>query len=60
MAYFHEVTLEVGGWRHDCIVGFSSDLDASVTGVLGHNGFFDHYEVNFNFKKELIEIKQSI
>jgi hypothetical protein len=61
MAYCHEVTLEVGGWGHNCLVGFSSDLDKmNVYPILGHNGFFDHYEVNFNFKKEIIEVKKSI
>jgi hypothetical protein len=59
MAYFHEVTLEIRGWGYNCIVGFSSDLDV-MGGILGQYGFFDHYEVNFNLKKELIEIKKSI
>lgn len=58
MAYFHEVTLEIGGWEHNCIVGFSSDFDA-MGGILGQYGFFDHYEVKFNLKNEIIEINKS-
>lgn len=61
LAYFHGVTLEIGGWEHNCLVGFSADLDKmNVPAVLGQYGFFDHYEVNFDFKKELIEVKKSI
>jgi hypothetical protein len=59
VAYFHEVTLEIGGWEHNCLVGFSPDLDKmNVPAVLGQNGFFDRYEVTFNYKKEIIEIKK--
>ncbi len=59
IAYFHNVTLEIGGWGHNCLVGFSPNLDTmNVPAVLGHNGFFDRYEVIFNYKKEIIEIKQ--
>lgn len=60
VAYFHKVTLEIGGWNHDCIVGFSPDMDRmKAPPVLGHEGFFDRYEVIFNCKKEIIEVKKS-
>jgi hypothetical protein len=59
IAYFHEVTLGIGGWEHNCLVGFSPDFDKmNVSAILGHHGFFDHYEVLFNYKKEIIEIKK--
>jgi hypothetical protein len=61
VAYFHEVKLEIGGWGHNCLVGFSPDLDKmNVPAVLGHTGFFDRYEVTFNFKKETIEVKPNV
>jgi len=61
-AYFHNVILEIGGWGHECFAGFTPDLDKVGVpyGVLGHGGFFDHYEVIFNFKKEVIEVKKSV
>jgi hypothetical protein len=61
-AYFHYVTLEIGGWSHECFAGFTPDLDkvGIPCGILGHEGFFDRYEVAFNFKKELIEVKKNI
>lgn len=61
VAHFHEVILEIGGWGHNCLVGFSPNLDEmNVPAILGHSGFFDHYEVTFNFKKEIIEVKKSV
>ncbi len=59
IAYFHEVTLEIGGLGHKCLVGFSYDFDKmGKPPLLGHEGFFDRYEVTFNQKKETIEIKK--
>jgi len=61
VAYFHEVTLGIGGWYHNCLVGFSRDLDRmNVNAILGHDGFFDRYEVSFNYKKEIIEVKKIV
>jgi hypothetical protein len=61
-AYFHHVVLEIGGWSHECIAGFTPELDKAGVAcvILGHAGFFDRYDVTFNFKKEVIEIKKSV
>jgi len=57
IAYFHEVTLEIGGWSHNCLVGFCYDFDTMGTPpLLGHEGFFDRYKATFDYQKEIIEI----
>lgn len=57
VAYLHPVTLEIGGIAHTTIAGFSYDIAAHGTGLLGQKGFFDLFSVIFNLKKEEIELK---
>ncbi len=59
-AYFHRVVLEIGGWDHECDVGFTCEPDEEDMpyGMLGTIGFFDNYEVNFNIKKNTINVKR--
>lgn len=60
VAYLHKVTLEIGGWPHNCIVGFSSDLDTmGAPPLLGQRGFFDRYDVRFRHNKGTIEVKKA-
>lgn len=60
IAYLHQVTLEIGGWCHNCDVGFSPNLDELKFpyALLGNMGFFDKYVVIFDMQKEIIEIKK--
>jgi predicted aspartyl protease len=57
-AYFHPVTLVVGGWKYDTVVSFSDDIAPSGSGVLGEKGFFDLFVVKFDFKKGIVELKE--
>ncbi len=59
-AYFHKVTIVVGGWPYEIEVGFmeKSSLTMLGYGVLGHRPFFDLFSVKFDFPKEEIELKE--
>ncbi len=60
-AYFHDVTLYIGGWPMKVSCGFSADIpspDRQSYGVLGHVGFFDHFMVRMETSKKEIEIKR--
>ena len=54
-AYFHNVIIEVGGWRHPCYIGFSYETPLSF---LGQNGFFNLYRIEFDLEKRSIELKE--
>ena len=54
-AYFHNVMIEIGGWRHNCYVGFSYEIPLSF---LGQNGFFNLYRIEFDLEKRRIELKE--
>ena len=54
VAYFHNVIIEVGGWRYNCYAGFS--YDKGVIPILGENGLLSLFTINFNLQKESIEI----
>lgn len=56
-AYFHKVKFKVGGHDHECEVGFSREMEQLAYGILGQIGFFDKWNVKFEYEKENIEIK---
>ena len=48
--YFHKVRLYVeSDWIIEVMAGFVKKL--AVTGLLGRNGFFDNFNVNFDHSK---------
>ena len=55
-AFFHEVTIMVGGWDYKIPVGFSYDIAKYGYGILGQKGFFDKFAVRFDLLKEEIEL----
>ena len=55
-AYFHDVKIEVGGYEFDCWAGFSRDIDNLPYGLLGQLGFFNLFNVVFDYNKERIEL----
>ncbi|MFY9484730.1 MAG: hypothetical protein WAP74_03885 [Patescibacteria group bacterium] len=57
-AYLHEVTLNIGGWDYRTTVGFSYDIAKHGFGVLGQKGFFELFQLKFDYRNEEIEIKQ--
>lgn len=56
-AFFHEITLNIGGWDYKTIVGFSYAIARHGYGILGQKGFFDIFVVKFDLLKEEIELK---
>ena len=58
IAYFHKITFKIGGNPHTAEVGFSYEMEKLAYGLLGQDGFFDKWNVKFEFKKENIEIKE--
>jgi len=57
VAYFHEITLNIG--KHDAktLVGFSYDIAKHGYGLLGQRGFFDIFIVKSDLIKKEIELK---
>jgi len=51
--YFHIIKLIIGGYKADICAGFS---DLAPSPLLGHSGFFDQFEVRFNYQKREIFI----
>ncbi len=54
--YFHNLTLEVGGWQCKIIAGFSYEISPYGFGILGQKGFFNLFRIKFIFSKGIIEI----
>lgn len=54
-AYFHDIEMEISGWKFPCYAGFSYDLDIPY-GVLGQVGFFNLFRVQFDYGKQRIEL----
>lgn len=55
-AYFHDIKIGIGGYEYDCYAGFSRDLVNMPYGLLGQVGFFDLFNVLFDYNKERIEL----
>lgn len=57
-AYFHTITISIGGWNFDIEAGFSDDstLTSLGYGLLGQVGLFDNSTVKFSRKKFEFEI----
>ena len=59
-AYFHKVTITIGGWPYEVEVGFmeKSSLTMLGYGVLGHRPLFEFFSIKFDFQKEEIELRE--
>jgi predicted aspartyl protease len=60
-SYFHDIIVEIGGWKYKAYSGFSNfegekNLDKMPYGILGQAGFFDIFKVSFDYQKKEIEI----
>ena len=55
-AYFHDIKIGIGGYEYDCYAGFSRDLVNMPYGLLGQVGFFDLFNIVFDYNKERIEL----
>ena len=56
-AYFHDIKIEVGGYEFDCYAGFSRDLENLPYGLLGQLGFFNLFDILFDYNKKRLELK---
>lgn len=56
-AYFHKITISIGGHGKQCYCGFS-ELNKSKLpyGILGQRGFFDMFKIIMDYKKNRIEL----
>ena len=60
--YFHDVIICVGKWRYKTYSGFTdfgivTSPDQMPYGVLGQVGFFEHFEVLFDYRQQKVELK---
>lgn len=53
--YYHNISIDVGGWSVNSYIGFSYDLTYPFP-LLGQVGFFDRFKVSFDYKKKDIDI----
>lgn len=57
-AFFHEVTINVGGYDKKLFCGFSYQFNKMPYGILGQKGFFDLFEIKMDYQKNRIELKE--
>ena len=60
-AYFHNIIIGVEKWKYKSYSGFTNfgivtSPDQMPYGILGQVGFFEHFQVIFNYKKLEVEI----
>lgn len=58
VAHMHEVTINIGGYDIQTTIGFSYDIAKWGYGILGQKGFFNLFKVQFDYRKEEIELKE--
>jgi hypothetical protein len=56
--YFHKIKFKIGGHEHFAKVGFSYEMENLAYGILGQDGFFDRWNIKFEYQKENIELRQ--
>jgi len=62
MSYFHDIIIEIGGWKYKAYSGFTDfegkkSHDKMPYGILGQIGFFEYFNVSFDYSKVQIEIR---
>jgi hypothetical protein len=58
--YYHDISIEIGGWKHDVRAGFiiPKNPDKRLPfGILGHNPIFREFKIIFDQPKEEIEFR---
>ncbi|MBN1177071.1 MAG: hypothetical protein JXA51_05260 [Dehalococcoidales bacterium] len=55
-AYFHNIKIDVEGYEFDCYAGFSREIEHAPYGILGQTGFFDVFDIIFDYNKRRIEL----
>lgn len=59
--YFHDIVIEVGGWKYRSYSGFTDfdgkkKADKMPYGILGQEGFFDIFKARFDYGKLEMEL----
>lgn len=54
--YEHNVTLKIAGKQYKTKVIFSKHIPPNSFGILGNEGFFNHFKVTFNCSKRYFEV----
>ncbi len=54
--WFHEIRMRIGSWDYKTDVGFVKRGKLPVIGLLGHEGFFERFDVKFMSNKQRLEI----
>lgn len=52
--YAHTVTLKITNKRYEAQVIFSKEIPPYSFGVLGNQGFFDHFKISFDYRKKVM------
>lgn len=60
VAHLHPVILDIGEYHWECPALFSHDLNHAPYGILGLEGFFDHFNVQIDYKTLSIEMTPNI
>ena len=55
--YFISIDVGINDQFKNTPVVFSNDISENGYGILGQQGFFNHYEINFNYKSREIKIE---
>ena len=53
--YFHNVFIEIAGYKFKVYAGFAENINQNFA-ILGRNGVFNNFKINFNLKKKEVEI----
>lgn len=54
--FLENIMIRIGGIEYEAEVVFA-DISDFGHGILGHKGFFDHFDVNLKYRDQIIEIK---
>jgi predicted aspartyl protease len=56
-AFLHPVAIVINGFEIETTIGFSNDISLGGYGILGQDGFFDHFTVIFDRSAETVELR---
>ena len=56
-AYFHHIRIKIGGWEYPLFAGFVYNLKSLPYGILGQEGFFNLFKIEFDLNNKQIELK---
>ncbi len=58
VTYYENLEIDVGnGLKFTTYVGFTQGLESQGTGLLGQNGFFENFVVNFDYKSRIFTLE---